>query len=146
MIKKSLLIVLISCSLMIFSASEILAGSATVSWSVNTEPDLSGYKVYYGTSPRTGTDPKVCSLCGYTSSLNVGNVTTHTFNSLTDGQTYYFSVSAYDTSNNESSFSSEVSKVIPAADTTPPAISAVVAALPGALPSLGQLMSHQILK
>ena len=91
------------------------AGSATLSWNANTESDLSGYKIYYGTSPRAGTDPKTCVLCGYSSSLNVGNVATYTFNNLTDGTTYYFSVSAYDTSNNESAFSAEVSKVLPPA-------------------------------
>lgn len=90
-----------------------LAGSATLSWDPNTEPDLAGYKIYYGTSPRTGTDPKICDLCGYLDRVNVGNVTTYTFNNLTNGQTYYFSVTAYDTSGNESAFSNQVSKYIP---------------------------------
>lgn len=103
------------------------AGSATLTWNTNTESDLASYKIYYGTSARTGTDPKTCGLCGYSTSINVGKVTTYTFSSLTDGLTYYFSISALDTSNNESTFSSEVSKVILVADTTPPTISSVSA-------------------
>lgn len=98
----------------ILSANLALAGSATVSWNANTEPDLASYKIYYGTSSRTGTDPKTCGLCGYSTSVNVGKVTTYTFNNLTNGQTYYFSVSALDTSNNESAFSAQVSKYISA--------------------------------
>ena len=99
-----------------------LAASATVTWNANSESDLAGYKVYYGTSPRTGTDPKVCTLCGYATSVNVGNVTSYVVGNLTSGQTYYFSVTAYDTSGNESAFSAEVSKQV----TTLPVISNVV--------------------
>jgi hypothetical protein len=51
-------------------------------------------------------------MCGYATKVDVGNVTTYTVTNLTSGQTYYFSVTAYDTSNNESAFSSEVSKKI----------------------------------
>lgn len=88
------------------------AGSAALTWNANSEPDLAGYKVYYGASARTGNDPNICTLCGYSASIDVGNVTSHTINGLTEGGTYYFSVSAYDTSNNESEFSAEVSKTI----------------------------------
>jgi hypothetical protein len=97
-----------------FSADIAYAGTATVSWNANTEPDLAGYKIYYGTSPRSG----VCPPGGYSSVINVGNVRTYTFNNLVQGVTYYFSVTAYDTSNNESSCSAEVSKFI--ADTSAP--------------------------
>ena len=95
------------------------AGSATLNWNANTEPDLAGYRIYYGTSPRTGT----CPPGGYANNLSVGNTTSYAFNNLTDGQTWYFSLSAYDTSNNESCFSAEVSKVLPATgDTTSPTV------------------------
>lgn len=98
------------------------AGSATLTWNANnTEPDFAGYKIYYGTSTRTGADPKVCGMCGYTSKIdNIGKTATpsapsYILNNLTDGVRYYFSVSAYDTSGNESSFSGEVYKDIPSA-------------------------------
>lgn len=99
-------------AMLALSANIALAGSATISWNANSESDLSGYKIYYGTVSRTGADPKTCGLCGYSSTVNVGNVRTYIINNLTNGQTYYFSVTAYDTSNNESSFSSQVSKLI----------------------------------
>lgn len=108
-------------------AGKASAGTAVVSWNANSEPDLASYKIYYGISSRTGTDPKVCGTCGYSASINVGKVTSYTFNNLTDGQTYYFSVSAIDTSTNESSFSAEVNKIIPVVDTTAPTISSVTA-------------------
>lgn len=96
------------------------AGSATLTWNANTEPDLAGYKVYYGTASHAGNCP-----AGFGGSMvNVGKVTTHTINNLTDGQTYYFQITAVDTSNNESSCSSEVSKTIAAADSTAPVTTA----------------------
>lgn len=110
---KKILVILLIFIFLGVADNYALAGTATVTWNANTEPDLAGYKIYYGTSARTGTDPKTCTMCGYTTKVDVGKVTSYTFNSLTDGQTYYFSVAAYDTSNNESSFSAQVSKVIP---------------------------------
>ena len=100
--------IILSCII----SGQVLAGSATLNWNANTESDLAGYNVYYGTSPRTGTNPKTCTMCGYTTKVNVGKVTTYTFSNLTNGATYYFSVSAYDTSGNESAFSGEVSKLV----------------------------------
>jgi hypothetical protein len=62
--------------------------------------DLGGYKVYYGTSSGN-----------YTVLKNVGNVTTYKVGNLSSGL-YYFAVTAYDTSGNESDYSNEVSKTI----------------------------------
>ncbi|MCI0527739.1 MAG: fibronectin type III domain-containing protein [Nitrospira sp.] len=78
------------------------AGTASVSWNPNTESDLAGYKAYYGTSSGS-----------YSSSpIDVGNVTTYTISGLTDNQTYYFVVTAYDTALNESAPSTEVSFLV----------------------------------
>lgn len=118
--KKNIFIILLVIFAFALSADIAFAGSATLSWNANTETDLAGYKIYYGTSARTGTNPgsattqplPKCGLCGYSTSVNVGNVRTYTISSLTNNTTYYFSVSAYDTSNNESAFSTQVSKLI----------------------------------
>lgn len=107
--KKIFIILLTFFALVIADCA--LAGTATVSWNANTESDLAGYKIYYGTSARSG----ACPTGGYPSVVNVGKVTSYIFSNLTEGATYYFSVTAYDTSNNESTCSSEVSKIIPAA-------------------------------
>lgn len=74
--------------------------SATLSWSGNSESDLAGYKIHYGTSPG-----------GYTNFVSVGNVTTYTLNGLSTGRTYYFAVSAIDKTGNESGPSGERSIV-----------------------------------
>lgn len=74
-------------------------GSATVTWNANTESDLSGYRVFYGTSSRN-----------YPNSISVGKVTSATISSLTKGTKYYFAVKAVDTSGNLSGYSAEVTK------------------------------------
>ena len=91
------------------------AGTATVSWDPNAEPDLAGYKAYYGTSSRN-----------YSQSIDMGNVINYTVSGLAEGQTYYFTVTAYNSSGLESDYSNEVSKIVPVSppsDTTPPIIS-----------------------
>ena len=83
------------------------AETASLSWdppTTNTDgtplTDLSGYKVYYGTSSGN-----------YSSAIDAGNVTSYVVSGLSSN-TYYFAVTAYDTSGNESSYSNEASKTI----------------------------------
>jgi hypothetical protein len=76
-------------------------GSATLSWSANTETNLAGYNVYIGTQPGT-----------YTTPVSVGNATTYTAGSLKGGTTYYFTVTAINDAGVESLHSAEVSKPI----------------------------------
>jgi len=91
------------------------AASILVSWNANTEDDLAGYKVYYGTASRS-----------YGSGLDVGNVTSYRFDNVPLGRTYYIAVTAYDTSNNESGYSEEASITTGSADVTPPTGSIVI--------------------
>jgi fibronectin type 3 domain-containing protein len=93
-----------------------LAAQIRLAWDANTEPDVAGYKIYYGTSSKS-----------YTGSVDVGNVTSYTLTGLTQGQTYYIAVTAYNTSGSESNYSGEVSGVatettLPASE-TPPTVS-----------------------
>jgi len=69
----------------------------TLAWDANTEPNIAGYKIYYGTGSRS-----------YNWFVDVGNVTSYTVTGLADGSTYYFAATAYDTSNIESTYSAEV--------------------------------------
>ena len=71
-------------------------GSAIVTWNANTEADLAGYIVSYGTSSRN-----------YPTSINAGRVTSATVSGLTVGTTYYFAVKAVDTTGNQSGYSTE---------------------------------------
>ena len=97
---------LIGIGLLLGLPAAATAGSVSLAWDPNTETDLAGYQLYYGQSSGN-----------YQFTVDVGNQTTYTLSGLADGQTYYFAVTAYDTSGNESNFSSEVSTTIPG---TPP--------------------------
>jgi hypothetical protein len=80
------------------------AGQVNVAWDPNPEPEVAGYKIYYGTSPGN-----------YTAFLDAGNATSILISGLQDGATYFFSAVAYDASNNESGFSDEIIYAVPAA-------------------------------
>ncbi len=84
-------------------------GTATLTWNANTETNLAGYKIYYGTSLRTDK----CPPGGYPEKIDVGKTTSYVLNGLTSGQTYYFSITSYNTANKESCFSEEGKKTIP---------------------------------
>jgi hypothetical protein len=105
---------LILAAALIFPVT-LMAASLQVSWNANTEADLAGYKIYYGTQSGS-----------YTSTINAGKAGTAAIDNLQTGRTYYIAISAYDTSGNESEKSSEVSIAIPVPDTTPPTGSIVI--------------------
>lgn len=79
------------------------AGTVGLAWKAHGEADLSGYKVYQGTSSGAYVAP-VATLPKTT--------TSHTVTGLQTGTTYFFVITAYDTAGNESPPSSEVSKSI----------------------------------
>jgi hypothetical protein len=84
-----------------------MAASLLVSWNANTETDLKGYLVYYGT--KSG---------NYSAVIDNGNVTSCQIDGIQSGTTCYLAVSAYDTSGNESQLSAEKSITVPAAQTS----------------------------
>ena len=88
--------------IVIFVAGNIGAESLDLAWQPNTEPDISGYSLYYGTESRV-----------YDLPIPVGNVTQYQVEGLTKGKQYYFAVTAIDTSGNESGFSTEFMFSIP---------------------------------
>jgi hypothetical protein len=97
-------------------AAPLFAGNAELTWQkpatdVNGDPlaTFSGYKIYYGTSPRTGSAPPG----GYDNNVTITDPDqlTYTFSGLPDGYIYYFSVSAYNSAGN-SAFSNEGSKAV----------------------------------
>ncbi len=83
-------------------ASNAFAAQVTLAWDPNTESDLAGYKIHYGTASNN-----------YSVHLDVHLVFSYTVLGLMAGQTYYFAASAYDISGNESGFSAEVSYTAP---------------------------------
>jgi hypothetical protein len=85
--------------------SAAYAASVGLAWDPNTEPGISGYKIYWG--PSSG---------NYTASKDVGNNTSGTITGLEEGKTYYFAATAYNGDGNESGFSSQISYTIPFSD------------------------------
>ncbi|MCR4437662.1 MAG: fibronectin type III domain-containing protein [bacterium] len=76
------------------------ACSLRIAWQANSEPDVAGYRLHYGPSSHH-----------YLWTLDVGNTTSALVDDLARGMRYYFAVTAYDSTGNESLFSSEVSGV-----------------------------------
>lgn len=80
-------------------------GSATLEWSGSGDSRVAGYRVYVGTSSGKYLQAKGAGI-------NVGSTTTSSVSGLSSGQTYYFAVTSYDGSGNESAFSAEATKTI----------------------------------
>lgn len=79
-------------------------GSALLSWTINSESDLAGYKIYVGTTSGQYIYPG--------SPIVIGRAGSYTVTGLPAGQTYYFAISAFNYSGGESGLSAEVSKSI----------------------------------
>jgi hypothetical protein len=79
-----------------------VAGQVTLAWDANTEVELSGYRIHYGTASGV-----------YGTPTDVGNVTTYTVTGLADGQLYFFALTAYDSLGGTSGFSNEVTFTTP---------------------------------
>jgi hypothetical protein len=73
----------------------------TATWDANTEADLAGYVIAYGT--QTGV---------YSTTVDVGNFTTWQV-TLTSGVRYYFAIKAYNTGLQFSPYSAEVVLDVP---------------------------------
>jgi hypothetical protein len=86
------------------------AGTVSLGWDANTEPDLAGYRLYYGISPR--------SEGAYTQTVPINNKNATTWELSLPSGTYYFALTAVDFVGNESGFSNEVAADV--SDAGPP--------------------------
>jgi len=78
------------------------SGQAKLAWDPpDISTDVAGFMIHYGTAPGY-----------YSQDVVVGNATTHTVSNLINGQTYYFTVTAYNTVGYQSIYSNEVSILI----------------------------------
>jgi hypothetical protein len=76
--------------------------TVNVAWDASSEPDIAGYKLYYGTASGS-----------YAASIDVGDVLTYSVSDLDEGATYYFAAKAYNTAGIEgSTYSNEVSSEV----------------------------------
>jgi hypothetical protein len=85
--------------LLILLPSAVSAGTIKLAWDPVGDPDLQGYKVYYGTNSGI-----------YTNSTPTGRETSVDIDNLQDCKVYYLAVKAVDANGNESvAFSNELS-------------------------------------
>ena len=78
----------------------VIAAQIRLAWDPNTERNLAGYEVYYGTAPWSFGEP-----------IKLRKVTGFTLSGLVKGQTYYIAVTAYNWGKLESWFSNQVSGI-----------------------------------
>lgn len=78
------------------------AGQASLAWDANPDIGVVGYMLHYG------------EVSGnYISVVDAGTQTSRLVGGLIEGKTYYYAVTAYDSSRVESNFSNEVSGAVP---------------------------------
>jgi hypothetical protein len=81
-------------------------GCASLSWNSNPEPDIAGYKIYYGQASVASGD-----AAQYEDSMTVGDVIARNICGLTDG-TYYFAIRARNEAGLLSAYSAEASAAL----------------------------------
>jgi hypothetical protein len=102
------LAILATCVLLTLQVSQAIAGSVRLSWDANSEPDLAGYVLVWGTTSGL-----------YTQSLTVApTVATQEVTNL-GGGTYYFAVRAFNTAGQHSAYSNELVVVVASTVSTP---------------------------
>jgi hypothetical protein len=82
--------------------------SANLTWNAIADPDLAGYRVYYGTTSGTYLQPRGQGVD--VPATVAANVTNFTVMGLASGTTYFFAITAYGNTQFESDFSNEVCK------------------------------------
>lgn len=112
----------VSCISIVISMSMStvsIAGTATITWTANTETDLVGYKLYRMLQACTATGPLQPLLGANGQPVIVTKPGTSYVDSTVPEGNVCYEVTAFDTSNNESGRSIRAGKLV---DTIPPAI------------------------
>jgi hypothetical protein len=95
--KQKALSALLTAVLVLGAAVAAQAQSTTLAWDLNTDPDVKGYIVSYGTASGS-----------YVKSVDAGNVNQFTVTGLDISLDYYFAVQAYNSAGLKSDYSNEV--------------------------------------
>jgi hypothetical protein len=86
------------------------AASVNLSWNANSEPNITGYRLHYGTAGAP-----------FSIKVDVGAVSA-TVTNLKEGATYTFAVTAINTDRFESDYSTPVSYTVGSSEVIPPAV------------------------
>lgn len=105
-------VVIVAITVILCACLQLAAGDVSLAWDPSTSEGVVGYKVYYGSTSGS-----------YDSFRTVTGQSSYTITDLSEG-TYYFAVTAFDTSGNESGYSNEVSTVVKGTEETNPALPA----------------------
>lgn len=115
---RTLKILFSVCMFSVVTAAVSQARDVTLQWNLSADSSVTGYKVYYDTdsanSPFSGTG----STTG-ASPINSGNVVSKILTGLDPSHDYYFTVTAYNASGTESTYSN----VVTVAEASPPTVS-----------------------
>ncbi|MGD8666783.1 MAG: fibronectin type III domain-containing protein [Desulfobacterales bacterium] len=106
------------------------ASQITVAWDENSETDIAGYKVHYGTTSGN-----------YEYIVDVGNTTSCSISGLTEGTTYYLAATAYNTNNVESNISEELVHTVESVITNNPPTVSITSPANGASIDSGAIIS-----
>ena len=93
---------LFTALLLLVTHSFAYAGQTNLAWNANTDPRVAGYFLYYGQTSGS-----------YTAKVDVAKQTSSTLSNLLEGQTYYYAVTAYDSSRVESAYSNQATSTVP---------------------------------
>ena len=86
------------------------SSSVTLSWNANSETDIAGYRIHYGTA-----------AAPYQNLIDVPT-TSVVIPDLESGATYTFAVTAYNTTGGESAYSAAISYTVGSSQVIPPAV------------------------
>ena len=111
-------------ALLLFPAIAPIASgtSITIAWNANSEPDIAGYRVHYGTA----TEPYQYLVDVPSTSATIAN--------LKSGVTYTFAITAYNFSGAESSYSAPLSYTVGSSRVIPTAVLANISSRAKVLP------------
>lgn len=104
-------------------ATSSIAADLHFSWLPSSEGDLNGYAIHYGPISKDYTE----SLDMGTPSLANGRVdATISVPDLTEGETYYFALTAYNSAGDHSDFTNEISWTVPVTDNGSPGAEVII--------------------
>lgn len=117
--------------LLALTAPAARAASVTLDWDANVEADLAGYRIYYAAGSLLAmTTAQAMASASVTKLTSSGAGTSIAVNNLAEGSTYYFRLTAFDSSGEESDFGTAPLEISTCVPTSPPSTPTNLSATP----------------